>query len=152
MMPQAQKYLVTANEMVTHKQPDTQRILEISVTVTTGQVEKAGTDANVQLRIGGHSFVLDKPDYDDFEKGDTDHYNFPTDITLAELRKARIELSHDNSGDSAGWNVKEVALEVKFSGSSLMSLYKSWRDIGWLAKDEGPHYTTAVVLQEGTSV
>ncbi len=139
-------------ERLTQKKPDNQKIVTIAITITTGNIPNAGTDANVTLLIGAKRFDLDIAGYDDFERGDTDTYYFKTDMTLSELRKAYIELSHDNSGNKPGWYVANVVLQVQFPNSSYMALYKRWGNIGWLAKDEPPYYTTSVELQQGQEI
>jgi hypothetical protein len=70
-------------------------------------------------------------------------------MTLGQLRKSYIELSHDNRGDKPGWYVANVVLQVQFPNTSFMALYKRWGNIGWLAKDERPYFTTTVELQYG---
>jgi hypothetical protein len=152
-MPAERKYVLYAHELLSQAKPDTQTIVAIGVTVTTGMVPKGGTDANVTFRIGAKPFLMDTPGYDDFERGETDTYYFATsDLTLGQLRKSRIELSHDNSGHRPGWYVANLILQVQFPDSPYMVPYKRWGNIGWLARDEGPYYTTSVELQLGQEV
>jgi hypothetical protein len=151
-MPKPIKYKLKTYERITQNKPVNQKIVAIAVTITTGNVPKAGTDANVRLLIGAKRFDLDYAGYNDFERGDTDTYYFKTNMTLGELRKSYIELSHDNTGSGPGWYVANVILQVQYPNSFYMALYKRWGNIGWLAKDEPPYYTTAVELQQGEEI
>jgi hypothetical protein len=95
---------------------------------------------------------MDTPGYDDFERGDVDSYYFHVDMSLGELRQARIVLHHDNSGAYPGWYVQNAVLQIQFPNSGYMVLYKRWGNIGWLAKDEGPYFSTEAELQYGQPV
>ncbi|MDI6448631.1 PLAT/LH2 domain-containing protein [Anaerobaca lacustris] len=130
------------------------KIIECIVTITTGSVKKAGTDADVYFEIAGHRTLLDKPGYNDFEKGDTDTYHLGVPaMTLKELRESVILLYHDNTGKYPGWYVDKVDMKVRFENTYIFKLYKRWwYSIGWLAKDEGPYYTTQATLQDGTEM
>jgi hypothetical protein len=151
-MPQPKKYQLFTYERLTQQKPDTEKIAGIAITVTTGSIPSAGTDANVRLLIGANRFDMDTAGYNDFEKGDTDTYYFKTDMTLGQLRKSYIELSHDNSGNKPGWYVSNFVLQAQFPNTAFMALYKRWGNIGWLAKDEPPYHTTAVELQHGEQI
>lgn len=50
----------------------TQLVTELTVEVKTKDKRFAGTDDDIHLQIGGHDFLLDNPDKDDFERGNTD--------------------------------------------------------------------------------
>lgn len=147
-------YVCPTAESVTRRQPADKRVVAVQVVITTPRnVDYAGTDANVQFAVGGTIVPFDKPDYDDFERGDTDTYDFRlTPMTLGELRGSQIRLFHDNAGDDAGWYVSRVTMQIRFENSSLFHVYKTWGTVGWLATDEPPYYTTEVILQDGTPV
>lgn len=53
-----------------------QHINKIIVEITTGDVRFAGTDDKMVFQIGGKTFTLDNPDRDDFERGNTDRFEF----------------------------------------------------------------------------
>ena len=152
-MAQEKKMRIYTFEKNSQIKSNNQKIVAIAITVTTPyDVPYAGTDANVRLIIGGQRFEMDQPGYDDFERGETDTYYFKTNMTLGSLRKAYIELSHDNSGKNPGWYVSNVILQIFFPNQSVAVTYKTWGTIGWLAKDSAPYYTTAVELQNGEEV
>jgi len=152
-MPSPRELKVLSPEVYqTRKDSDSKKIVAFLMTISTSNISSAGTDADVFIEIAGSKFLMDKPGYDDFEKGDTDSYQFQMHMTLGELRKAVIRLYHDNSGSKPGWYCGQVTMQVKFENSNYMRLYKRWDKIGWLAKDEEPYYTTEAVLQEGETL
>jgi len=53
-----------------------QTINKLIVEVTTGDRAFAGTDDDIHLQLGGKDFYLDNPDRDDFERGNTDRFEF----------------------------------------------------------------------------
>lgn len=53
-----------------------QQVSRLIVDVRTQDVTFAGTDDDIHLQIGGHDFYLDDPNRDDFERGNTDHFEF----------------------------------------------------------------------------
>uniref|UniRef100_H0X7D1 Lipoxygenase homology PLAT domains 1 n=1 Tax=Otolemur garnettii TaxID=30611 RepID=H0X7D1_OTOGA len=82
------------------------------VQVITGNVPKAGTDANVYLTIYGEEYgdtgerPLKKSDKSNkFEQGQTDTFTIYA-IDLGPLAKIRIR--HDNSGNRAGWFLDRI--------------------------------------------
>jgi PLAT/LH2 domain len=127
------------------------RIVGVVVTIQTGNIEWAGTDADVSLSIGGHDFPLDKPGYDDFERGDVDSYYFRTELTLDQLRNDQITLQHDNARGNPGWYVSSVVLQIQQPNQRNLLTYKRWASIGWLADDEFPN-NRQVELQHGTEI
>lgn len=139
-------------ELQTKVDQEATKLIAFSVTITTPNRDYAGTDADVFIEIAGHSNLMDKPKYNDFERGDTDTYYFPIAMTLGDLRTMRIRVHHNNKGRNSGWYCGRVTMQVQYSGSSYMRLYKAWPDVGWLAKDEGPYHTTEAILQEGKEV
>ena len=114
------------------------KISQVKVTIRTGNVSGAGTDANVYFRVNNSDWwLLDKSWYNDFEKNDTDTYGpFNLEnLKVENLSRAAIELKHDNSGVGAGWYVEWLRLEVYVEGQGWIT-YKEWQP-GWLAADEG---------------
>jgi hypothetical protein len=114
------------------------KISQVKVTIHTGNVSGAGTDANVDFRVNnGDWWRLDKPWYNDFERNDTDTYGpFTSDnLTVENISRAAVELKHDNSGIGPGWYVEWLRLEVYVEGQGWIA-YKEWQP-GWLAGDEG---------------
>uniref|UniRef100_G3T1Y4 Lipoxygenase homology PLAT domains 1 n=1 Tax=Loxodonta africana TaxID=9785 RepID=G3T1Y4_LOXAF len=93
------------------------------VQVITGNVPKAGTDANVYLTIYGEEYgdtgerPLKKSDKSNkFEQGQTDTFTIPA-MDLGPLMKIRIR--HDNSGNRAGWfldriDITDMNNEIKY--------------------------------------
>jgi hypothetical protein len=86
----------------------------LRVEIRTGDVDRAGTDDDVTLRVGGRAFALDKRLYDDFERGDRDVYSVPIDAAAADgmsvndIRSIRIEKSPD--GRNGEWRLEGVTV------------------------------------------
>jgi hypothetical protein len=137
---------------LTKKYSDGTQLYSFQAVVATRNIDYGGTDANVNIEIAGNSYLMDKPGYNDFEKGDNDTYNFGfrNSITMGELRKCRIRIWHDNKGRNSGWYCQKVDLFVISKTNPNARLYKSWSNIGWLATDEQDNnYTCEAILQLG---
>ncbi|GAB2850810.1 PLAT/LH2 domain-containing protein [Lentzea nigeriaca] len=80
---------------------------QYNIEVRTCNVEDAGTDARVEVRLNGSSWInLDNPG-DDRERGRTDTYNF----TLSDLGPiTSLAIAFDNKGDSSHWCLEEVVV------------------------------------------
>jgi hypothetical protein len=89
-------------------------IHDLRVELKTSGRRFAGTNDDVFLRINDQKrFQLDKPLYDDFERGDRDTYVLPIDtlvapLTRGEIRFVQIEKSKD--GVAGGWRLEAVKL------------------------------------------
>lgn len=125
-----------------------EKIVSVTLQVETPNVDHGGTDANVYFVINTQKFLMDKPNYNDFERGDNDSYTFPVAMTMSEFRKATIEIGHDNRSRNAGWYCGKVNLYVRKENTYWNRLYKRWPQIGWLATDENQGELWAV-LQTG---
>jgi hypothetical protein len=80
IMQAPRKYKLYTYERLTQSKLDTQKIVAIAITVTTGSIPNAGTDANVRLLIGANRFDMDTFGYNDFERG-----VIPIPITLRQI-------------------------------------------------------------------
>ncbi len=81
------------------------------ITVVTGPVEHAGTDANVYITLFGTNGnsgerLLDNAD-DNFERGHTDVFSIEM-RDIGEIRRVRIR--HDGSGNKPGWFLDRVTV------------------------------------------
>jgi len=142
------KFKVLTQEMATKHLSGESIISSIEITVSTSDVAFAGTDAKVSLSCGSLGvFHLNTTGEDDFEMGDTRSYTFETNFTLDEFRKVNLGLGHDNTGKSPGWCVSQVSIHISLQDSNLIYLYKHWDEIGWLAQNKAPFFTTSVELQ-----
>ncbi|NEO74490.1 MAG: hypothetical protein F6K52_34805 [Moorea sp. SIO3H5] len=108
-------------------------ITAVKTTIQTGNKEYAGTDANVYFRVAkGDWWLLDKPRYNDFERGDTDTYG-PFDVSnlkARELSTVPIELKHDGKYFGPDWYVDWLDLEAEIPNRGWY-VYKKWHP-GWL--------------------
>ncbi|XP_069323942.1 lipoxygenase homology domain-containing protein 1 [Eulemur rufifrons] len=105
------------------------------VQVITGNVPKAGTDANVYLTIYGEEYgdtgerPLKKSDKSNkFEQGQTDTFTVYA-IDLGPLTKIRIR--HDNSGNRAGWFLDRI--DITDMNNEITYYFPCQR---WLAVEE----------------
>ncbi|XP_021542012.1 lipoxygenase homology domain-containing protein 1 isoform X2 [Neomonachus schauinslandi] len=105
------------------------------VQVITGNVPKAGTDANVYLTIYGEEYgdtgerplkKSDKPNK--FEQGQTDTFTIYA-IDLGALTKIRIR--HDNSGNRPGWFLDRI--DITDMNNEITYYFPCQR---WLAVEE----------------
>lgn len=122
--------------------PENAVILKFRFAVTTSNAENAGTDAHVFLTIAGHDYQLDHPNFNDFERGQTDSFDFPpaSPITYYVLVNSVIRLWHDNNPKKKHneWHVKEATLEVQLEGINDNFIhYQTWTKIGWISKMAG---------------
>lgn len=105
-----------------------------SVTVTTGDVFAAGTDANVFITLTGdlgssNETQLDTDNFDDFERNSTTTYTVTTSRNIG--RVTRIRIRHDNSGLFAGWFLERVV--VTNLDTNVRVTFNVHR---WFARDE----------------
>uniref|UniRef100_A0A8C9AJ37 Lipoxygenase homology PLAT domains 1 n=1 Tax=Prolemur simus TaxID=1328070 RepID=A0A8C9AJ37_PROSS len=106
------------------------------VQVITGNVPKAGTDANVYLTIYGEEYgdtgmtllKSSKTNSDKFERDSIEIFTVET-LDLGDLWKVRI--GHDNTGKGPGWFVDWVEVDAPSLGKCMT--FPCGR---WLAKDE----------------
>jgi hypothetical protein len=84
------------------------------VTVVTGNVRGAGTDANVYLTVVGDKGKVDKVHLDNsknnFERGRVDVFAISS-LDLGEIKHIVIE--HDGKGLGAGWFLNKVRKKMK---------------------------------------
>ena len=115
-------------------QPPPRTSVDYTIWVTTGDIDKGGTDADVWIELFGTNgssgeIYLDTSGYDDFEKGDITPYGH-TLSNLGEIEQVCIW--HDNSGDGSGWYLESVMVEND-EGRSWFFPFNQW-----LADDEPP--------------
>lgn len=104
-----------------------------NVTVYTGDVPDAGTDANVYIKIYGTEGSVGPADLDNdadnFERDSVDHFTLELS-SVGEVES--IDIGHDNSGDCPGWFLDRVLIHVDGQEAE----FPAYR---WLAKDEDDH-------------
>lgn len=97
---------LTTNDLETFSVPN-----EYIVVVTTGTIEKAGTDAGVFLTLYGREnqsqeFALDTLGVNDFERGSVNQFAVTPSLQLGDV--TAIRLRHNNGGRAPGWYVLRV--------------------------------------------
>lgn len=126
----------------TVRQARPEPVASLTVTIGTSDSRLAGTDDNVTIRFNDHlRFQLDKPGYNDFERGATDTYSLrpPPGTTMEDLRYVQIEKSPD--GVAGGWELGSVS--VRANGRQLYAKtgidtwleadHRTWRAPDWVA-------------------
>jgi hypothetical protein len=103
------------------------------ITIVTGDVEGAGTDAMVYMTLNSDQassgeFEMTKPGADCFERNQWDDFDSYGNFG----RITSIRLRHDNSNKKPGWYVYCVRVQHRASG--LEDIFMIDR---WLAADEG---------------
>ena len=113
------------------------------ITLFTGDVDDAGTDAQVFITISGNpgmrttEYILDKVG-NDREQGSVDTYTVESrDIG----RVSAILIRHDNTGDRPGWFLDKVTVVDQGSGDKFTFPYYNW-----LAVDENNGSLRAYLL------
>lgn len=113
------------------------RITTYEVSVSTGDVRGAGTNANVYVIMYGAEgdtgkvpLKTSKTFRNKFERGQTDV--FTVDAKVGEIEKIRI--GHDNRGGFAGWFLDKVIIDVPSLGQKAVFPCGRWLDKG---KDDG---------------
>jgi hypothetical protein len=88
-------------------------VTALAVTVSTSGASLAGTDDNVYLRVNDSTrFQLDKPLYDDFERGDLDTYSLNPPVGMHVQDIQYIQIEKDPDGVNGGWKLYSVGLYV----------------------------------------
>ncbi|KAM9225590.1 lipoxygenase homology domain-containing protein 1 isoform 3-T3 [Dugong dugon] len=131
------------NEIVremTAEGPTVRRIMGMAryrVTVCTGELEGAGTDANVYLCLygdvgdtGERLMYNCRNNTDPFEKGSADEFTIEA-VTLRKVRRVRIR--HDGKGAGSGWYLERVLVREEGQPESDNVEFPCFR---WLDKDK----------------
>ncbi|KAM4841551.1 lipoxygenase homology domain-containing protein 1 isoform 3-T3 [Thomomys bottae] len=131
------------NEIVremTAEGPTVRRIMGMAryrVTVCTGELEGAGTDANVYLCLygdvgdtGERLLYNCRNNTDLFEKGNADEFTIES-VTMRKVRRVRVR--HDGKGSGSGWYLERVLVREEGQPESDNVEYPCLR---WLDKDK----------------
>ncbi len=105
------------------------------ITLFTGDVNDAGTDAEVFITLNGShghtgEIILDNPGIDDRERGSIDTHHIEVFEDIGDLSSVRIR--HDNSGNKPGWFLDKITVTNESKGST----WECWCN-QWLATSEG---------------
>lgn len=134
----------------TFRQADKPQVYSFTITTGSGsRFEAAGTDSHIladacDVNDKCLTFLLDKDDHDDFEKGRTSTYSIVTNEKLANLKSLTLHNVYEESGP--GWYVQDVMYNhYSFPESKDHSLTdgQGFMFRQWLAKGEnkGAYYT-----------
>jgi len=120
-----------------------------TITTVTGNVDHAGTDADVWIVLYGtlgetEPLYLDNSE-DNFEKAKWDKFEVDSPVHVGNLTK--IMIYHDNSGQYPGWYLERV--HVVGDWDSGLSEYQ-FEIKKWLAQDEmGLNKNTCAIVELG---
>lgn len=105
--------------------PETQ-LTTYEITVVTGDVKDAGTDAHVYMRVSGSKgdseYGLDNP-RNNFQRGQTDRFEWKT-RDLGDLKMLHIR--HDNSGDKPGWFLDRILVRNQITNQTWLFPCGQW--------------------------
>lgn len=89
------------------------KIKTIILEITTGKKSRSGTNDLISLQIGGHQWILDKPRYDDFERGKTDIYELdvPPGMDASWFRFLCFQ-KKIQSGKDDDWQIEKIVLTI----------------------------------------
>ncbi|HWB21111.1 MAG TPA: hypothetical protein VG711_12475 [Phycisphaerales bacterium] len=114
------------------------KITKLRISVKTGTMESADTDALAFMLVGGAKYELNEASTNERQKGATDIHvrDVSSPITLAELRSKQIVLWHDNSDQGkkktgAGWYCEQVTIEYQLANDNSWRHYQAF-PVGWL--------------------
>jgi Trypsin/PLAT/LH2 domain len=106
-----------------------------TVTIHTGDVDYAGTDANIRLTLFGADCVIAQDTlHGGFEQGDTDTDHL-SGANLAGATVTGIEIRHDNTGENPGWWLAHVIVRNDRTGARRTFAFNRW-----LASDAEPDH------------
>jgi len=112
-----------------------QPVVKYKISVKTGDIRGAGTDANVFLQLFGKNGDTGERKLaesgSNFERGHTDICGLEA-VDLGDLNKARI--GHDGSGFGSGWFLDNVVVSVESTGQQWVFNCGRWLDKG---EDDG---------------
>lgn len=121
------------------------------VNFKTSDIEDAGTDANVYIKLYGRDNENHRTETqefgdfnsprDDFEAGNLDTFTIHTDVNISNIDSLRVR--HDNSGNKPGWHLEYIELL-----DDQRNQYFTFNCNRWLALDENPS-TLCYMLYEG---
>lgn len=102
---------------------------QYTVNVLTGMRRKAGTTANVGMKIYGedgssNAFLLKSPSRPTLTQGSLDSFLINTSESVGDL--THIRLWHDNSGNDPAWYVKEIAIQDVQTSQVWFFLCECW--------------------------
>jgi hypothetical protein len=84
----------------------------MKIIITTANERKSGTDDPIKLYIGEHSWELDHPFCDDFEKGRTDEFelDIPEGFTSDWFQYLCLKKERDIKSDK--WKLQRIVVEI----------------------------------------
>ncbi len=113
-------------------------INKMKVTITTADERGSGTDDPIKLYVGEHTWELDHPFCDDFEKGKTDSFDLdiPEGLTSDWFQYFCIKKEYDIRSDK--WQLRRVILEINdrviYDSGEMEFWFESGKST-WCAKD-----------------
>ncbi|XP_074669791.1 lipoxygenase homology domain-containing protein 1 [Strix aluco] len=132
-----------------------EKLINYEVSVVTGDVRAAGTNAKVFMQIYGESgkteLIILENRSNNFERGATDVFK----REAADVGKIyKIRIGHDGTGIGDGWFLESVTLkrleEEEAKAEEAMDVY-TFVAHRWLARDEGDKELVVELVPDGES-
>ena len=89
-----------------------EKITKIVIEITTGHDRRSSTDDLIVLNIGPHKWELQKPQYDDFEKGKTDSYELDVPEGMDSSWFRFFCLDKKAHGKDDDWNLVKLVVKI----------------------------------------
>ncbi|XP_046552078.1 polyunsaturated fatty acid 5-lipoxygenase-like [Haliotis rubra] len=105
---------------------------EFVIHVRTGDVQGAGTDANVSVILhdeqgsSTNQLQLNHAFKNDFERGNLDVFQLPRDKTEFINKLGKLEIFRDDSGFGSSWYVERITVENKSNGDVYIFPVLRW--------------------------
>ncbi|XP_059165220.1 lipoxygenase homology domain-containing protein 1-like [Physella acuta] len=121
--------------------PGFSKTIDYKITIKTGDVDTAGTDASVFITIFGSSGSTKKHYLPgSFERGDVDTFIKVNDENVGQIQS--IEIGHDNGGTKPGWYLDYVTIDQPVAAISDNNFKPGFTHYlfsfnNWIAADDG---------------
>jgi len=90
-----------------------EKIEKIVVELTTcDDKRRSSTDDAIEMYVGGHEWDIDKPHYDDFERGKTDSYDLDVPAGMNSSAFRYLCFKKKAHGKDDDWCLKKVKLTI----------------------------------------
>ncbi len=128
---------------------NTDAVKAIIVNITTGNLNKAGTDDQVRIIIGHQQFFLNSTNGDSFEKGKADNFSLlvpsVTPMHLYDITGFKIVKAHD--GNFGAWYLQGIEVFVECADSSNNQMIYANAEINtWLSNSTGLEWTSPPIF------
>ncbi len=118
-----------SSSVVFHKKKLLASVAELSITIETSDRAWSGTDDNLYFGLVMNDgtvleYLMDKMNYNDFERGDRDTYNFvlPRTVLYSDIKECRIRKDYISVSDD--WRMESIQVRDAADGFILVDQKK----------------------------